>query len=94
MAVAGSGREKRGALIERVRRLRRSQADDAESAPADRIERLEARLDHLEAALEGLQDSVHRESRRQSEQITELRHRTEPHEIAQALGEDARRRGI
>jgi hypothetical protein len=93
MEVLGSGREKRGAFTERVRRLRRSRADDAEASPVDRIERLESRIEHLESALEGLQDSVHRESTRQREEIEDLRHRTDPHEMAQALGKDARQRG-
>jgi vacuolar-type H+-ATPase subunit I/STV1 len=96
MEGAGGGPERRGAFMERVRRLRRSRADEAEAeaSPADRIERLERRIEHLESALEGLQDSVHRESTRHSEQIAELRHRTDPHEMAQALGKDARRRGV
>ena len=86
--------EKRGAFAERVRRLRRSRDDDAAPGSPERIDRLERRIEHLEALLEGLQDAMHRETTRQSEEIAELRHRTEPGEMAQALGEDARRRGI
>ena len=33
---------------------------------------MERRIDHLEALLEGLQDSVHREAVRQEERITKL----------------------
>ena len=56
--------------------------------------RLEARVTHLESALEGLQDAFHRESVRHDERIAELQRKTAPHSIAQALSEDARRRGI
>jgi hypothetical protein len=91
-AIAGS--EKRGALIERVRWLRRSRGDDGEDTPVDRMELLERRIEELEAALEGLQDAMHRELTRQGDEITALRRRTEPGEMARSLSDDARRRGI
>ena len=47
-----------------------------------------------EAALEGLQDAVHRQSVQKDEQIANLQHRTEPHELARTMSDDARRRGI
>jgi hypothetical protein len=86
-------------LLDRIVKLRRDRADEASTAAAssdreDRIERLEARVEHLETALEGLQDAVHRESVRHDERIAELQRRTAPQSIAQALSEDARRRGI
>jgi hypothetical protein len=86
-------------LLDRIVKLRRDRADEASTAAAssdreDRIERLEARVEHLEIALEGLQDAVHRESVRHDERIAELQRRTAPQSIAQALSEDARRRGI
>jgi hypothetical protein len=59
-----------------------------------RIASLEARLEHLEPALEGLQDAVYRQSLLESRQIAELGRRTEPHEMARALSEDARRHGV
>jgi hypothetical protein len=59
-----------------------------------RIESLEARLEHLEAALEGLQDAVYRQSVLEGRQIAELGRRTEPHEMARALSEDARKHGV
>jgi phage shock protein A len=94
MAVTSGGPDKRGALLERVRGLRRSRADSEPTDEAERLERLERRIEHLEAALEGLQDAVHRESTRQSDEIDELRHRTTPGEMARALSDDARRRGL
>ena len=59
-----------------------------------RITKLEARVEHLDAELEGLQDAVHRQSVLEHRQIAELSRRTEPHEMARALGEDARRHGV
>jgi hypothetical protein len=55
---------------------------------------LQARVEHLEAELEGLQDALYRQALSQGEQITELRNRTQPAQIARDLSEDARRRGI
>lgn len=52
------------------------------------------RLEHLEAAFEGLQDAVHREFVRQHKQIDELIKSTQPAAVARALSEDARRRGV
>jgi len=49
---------------------------------------------HLEAALEGLQDAVYRRSVLEDQQIAALDRRTEPHEMARALSEDARRHGV
>jgi uncharacterized coiled-coil protein SlyX len=59
-----------------------------------RLESLEARVGHLEAALEGLQDAVHRRSLLDDEQMEELRRRTEPGQMARDISEDARRRGL
>ena len=57
-------------------------------------QRLEERVRQLEAVVEGLQDAVHREFERFDALIEALQRRTEPAEIAKALGEDARRRGL
>jgi hypothetical protein len=56
--------------------------------------RLEERLLRLEAVVEGLQDAVDRAARRFDALIDALQRKTEPAEIAKALGEDARRRGL
>ena len=53
-----------------------------------------ARVVHLDAELEGLQDSVHRQSVLEHTHIAELTRRTEPHQMARALSEDARRHGV
>lgn len=58
------------------------------------LESLETRVAHLEGLLEGLQDSVHRESTRQSDRIAELEARTEPETLAVALSKHARERGL
>jgi hypothetical protein len=70
-----------------LRRRRRPAVDP-------RIDSIVERLDRLEALAEGLQDSVYREARRQDERMDELHARTEPSEIAKALSDDARRRGL
>jgi hypothetical protein len=86
-------------LLDRIMKMRRDRADDASAAAPrtvedGRLERLEARVAHLESALEGLQDAVHRESVRHDGRIAELQRKMDPHSIAQALSADARRRGI
>ena len=58
------------------------------------MEILDARLEHLEAELEGLQDAIHRQSILRDERLDELDKRTEPHQIARALSQDARKRGV
>jgi hypothetical protein len=58
------------------------------------LETLEARTEHLELVLEGLQDAVHRRAVREDESIGELRRRTEPDQIARDLSRDARTRGL
>lgn len=65
-----------------------------ERSSARRIEALEDRVSHLEGLLEGLQDAVHRESIRRNEEAARIQRRTAPHEMARALSEDARKRGL
>jgi uncharacterized coiled-coil protein SlyX len=79
--------------LRRSRRAREEKARGASEA-ADPAASLEQRVAHLEAMIEGLQDAVHRESKRTKEQLEELRHRTEPAEISRALSRDARERGL
>ena len=66
--------------------------EPSEARGAD--EGLEERLMQLEAVVESLQDAVDRAFRRIDALIDALQHKTEPGEIAKALGEDARRRGL
>jgi hypothetical protein len=58
------------------------------------LETLEARIEHVETALEGLQDAVHRRAVLEDENIDELRRRTEPDQMARDLSRDARSRGL
>jgi ABC-type phosphate transport system auxiliary subunit len=67
-------------------------ADRAE--PQLQLAELQQRLEQLEAAFEGLQDSVHRESVRHHEQLHDLIKSTQPAAVARALSDDARRRGV
>jgi uncharacterized coiled-coil protein SlyX len=95
-----SVREREG-LIARIRHLRRVSGDaDARPAPASanpddaRLQHLERRLAHLEQLVEGLQDSVHRESARHDRQLGELDARIQPAALVAALSRDARERGL
>jgi uncharacterized coiled-coil protein SlyX len=77
-------------MLERFRRPRRS----LDASSERRLESLEERVAHLEGLLEGLQDAVHRESMRRDEEAARLERRTAPREVARALSEDARKRGL
>lgn len=88
-------------LIGRIRQIRRTAKldDDATGSRAgdperDRLLPLEKRITDLEALVQGLQDSVHRESSRNSERIAELEARIQPGAMAKALSDDARARGL
>jgi uncharacterized coiled-coil protein SlyX len=77
-------------MLELLRRRQRSSNGSSER----RLELLERRVSHLEELLEGLQDAVHRESGRRDEEAARLQRRTEPREMARALSDDARKRGL
>jgi hypothetical protein len=88
-------------LIARIRQLRRGFADADErgkvaaSRPApDELRALEGRITHLEQLLEGLQDSVHRESSRLDKRVAEVEARIHPAALGRALSDDARERGL
>jgi hypothetical protein len=90
----------RESLVTRIRQMRRAAAAN-QSPPADltdpdapRLVALERRVAHLEGLLEGLQDSVHRESLRLDRRIAELDARLEPGALAVELSRDARERGL
>jgi len=63
-------------------------------APPDELRAISLRLNALEAMVEGLQDAVDRQARRQDERANELARRMEPSELARSLSDDARRRGL
>jgi phage host-nuclease inhibitor protein Gam len=92
-------REREG-LIARIRQIRRSAAAANEQAAstaesnAPRLDALEARITHLERLVEGLQDSVHRESERHGKLIAELETQIQPAAMSAALSKDARKRGL
>jgi hypothetical protein len=58
------------------------------------VETLEARIDHLESELEGLQDALYRQAVLEFEHVGELRRRITPEQLARDLSQDARRRGL
>jgi hypothetical protein len=91
----------REGLIARIRQIRRTtdastapgrkvRPTDTEAGPADLLTRVE----HLEQLVEALQDSVHRESERQSKLISDLEARLQPAALTVALSKDARERGL
>jgi hypothetical protein len=91
----------RHSLIARVIQMRHggvvvdTRAASALEVPATAtLASLEARIAHLEGLLEGLQDSVHRESTRQSNRIAELELRTDPETLAVTLSRHAREHGL
>jgi hypothetical protein len=90
----------REALIERIRRARgtNSAGEPAPEADSnldqDHAAALVARIEHLEQLVQGLQDSVHRESSRLAKRIAELESRLQPAMLSKALNEDARARGL
>jgi hypothetical protein len=90
----------REGLIARIRQMRRvptagdgqdTRAADPEVGP---LPALQARVAHLERLVEGLQDSVHRESERHAKLIADLQAQIEPSAMSAALAEDARNRGL
>lgn len=91
----------REGLITRIRQIRRAAAPpatpSAEGAGApepSETEALETRVAHLEQLLEALQDSVHRESARQSRRLAEIEAQIQPAALGRALSRDARERGL
>jgi uncharacterized protein YlxW (UPF0749 family) len=88
-------------LVGRIRQLRRAAEVAAEPREAaggglgpDEVRRLQGRVEHLEQMVQGLQDSVHRESSRQEKRIAELEARVQPAALSKALSEDVRGRGL
>jgi hypothetical protein len=79
-------------------RERQTEAEPSRPALDPEVERrldaLDARMDHLEAAFEGLQDALYREAVRGDETRAELQQRTDPDRIARELSADARKRGL
>jgi hypothetical protein len=69
--------------------------DTPDPDPAqDALRALEVRVMHLEQLVQGLQDSVHRESSRQSRRIAEIEAAIQPAALGRTLSEDARERGL
>jgi hypothetical protein len=85
-------------IARRLRRLWSRRSRGGGSGPGldwqERLESLEARIEHLESAHEGLQDAVYRRAVLEDKSIEELRKRSEPAQVARDLSENARRRGL
>jgi hypothetical protein len=76
-----------------LNRLRRRQPV-VDPSYDERLETVERQIRHLEGLVEGLQDAVHRESVRRDQEAAEFQRQISPPELARALSEDARRRGL
>ena len=72
----------------------RSSSRSRDASWEQRLEAFAARVEHLEAELEGLQDAVYRQAVLERENIGDLRRRTEPEQLSRDLVQDARRRGL
>jgi hypothetical protein len=72
------------------RRRSTAEADDVDPRTGD----LHARIAHLESSLQALEDSVYNDKLRHESEIAELRRLLEPPNMARALSDDARRRGL
>ena len=87
--------ETQSTIAGRVSRLWSRRSGGRRSGPGlgweQRLETLEARIEHLESAHEGLQDAVYRRAVLEDESIEELRRRSEPGQMARDLSESARR---
>ena len=88
-------------LIARIRQIRRvaPTADTSGHGTTGDLKdgglpALQARVAHLERMVEGLQDSVHRESERQSRLVAELQAQVHPGAMGAALAKEARNRGL
>jgi len=77
-------------MFERLRR----RPSPPEDLSRHTIDALEGRVTDLEVMVQGLQDAVHREAVRRDEQTARLERRMEPRELARALSDDARERGL
>jgi hypothetical protein len=79
---------------------RARRADGKRSQPAldpaieRRLAAHDARMDHLEALLEGMQDALYRQAQREDEDRADMHNRTDPAQVARRLSADARRRGL
>jgi hypothetical protein len=92
-------REREG-MIARIRQIRRATATEEGAKPVvvapeqDPLRALEARMNHLEQLVQGLQDSVHRESSRTDKRLADLEAQIQPGAISKALSDDVRARGL
>ena len=89
-------------LVARIRQMRRRSGGRSEDSSGtstggsegEEIRALKERLAYLEQLVQGLQDSVHRESQRHDKRIAELETRIAPAALNEALSKDARERGL
>jgi uncharacterized coiled-coil protein SlyX len=86
-------------LFSRVIQTRRGRnSADRQAEPTSdveaRVAALERQMARLESLIEGLQDATHRDAVRMRRDLQALQARTEPGEMARAIDEDTRERGL
>jgi uncharacterized coiled-coil protein SlyX len=77
-------------MLQRFRRRKRPLDGSVER----RLAALEDQVARVNQVLEGLQDAIHRESVRRDDEAAHVRRKMAPRELARALSEDARKRGL
>jgi hypothetical protein len=80
--------------VSRVDRIVHRLKSRPPAPPAADLQAMSARMDSLEAMVEGLQDAVDRETTRLDARIDELARQLQPSELARVLSADARKRGL
>jgi hypothetical protein len=91
----------RPGLVGRIRQMQRAAAPNAPAPPdtgpdpaQDEVAQLRSRVAHLEQLVQGLQDSVYRESQRHDKRLDDIEKRLDPATLAAELSRDARERGL
>jgi hypothetical protein len=86
-------------LLDRVVQQRRAVAPEPETAAEEpdegrRLDALQDRVAHLEALVEGLQDSIHRDAVRRDRILEEIKETTEPATMMRSLERHSRERAL
>ena len=91
----------RPGLVGRIRQMQRAAAPNAPTPPESgrdpaqsEVGELRSRVAHLEQLVQGLQDSVYRESQRHDRRLDEIEKRLDPAALAAELSRNARERGL
>ena len=84
----------RGFVASILGRVARHDPRPAPDVDPERLESLEARINHLESLIEGLQDAMHRLDLRQERDVANLTRQVAPGSMTRSLARHAREHGI